>query len=99
MLVVFVDAVHDMARTRPYMDQWEMLWRKGGPTIQTRGTAASQLGWAVVGGGFVVGLPLLGAYVSRAKKREIPEGYVLVTFFGPIGLIVALCLPSNPQGP
>jgi hypothetical protein len=44
---------------------------------------------------FLATLPLLGAYVSHAKRRGIAEGFVLVAFFGPLDLIVALCLPTN----
>ena len=39
-------------------------------------------------------LPPLGAYVSHAKGRGIAEGFVLVTFFSCLGLIVVLCLPT-----
>ena len=43
-------------------------------------------------------LPLLGAYISQAKRQGLAEGYNLVTFFGPIDLIVSLCLPTNREG-
>ena len=54
------------------------------------------IGGAFIIAFFLVTLPFLGAFISHAKGRERAEGYVLVTFFGPIGLIVALCLPRNP---
>jgi hypothetical protein len=47
--------------------------------------------------GFIASLPLLGSYISYAKHRGPAEGYGLVTFFGPLGLIVALCLPTNRE--
>jgi hypothetical protein len=55
------------------------------------------LGYAVIIGFFMLSLPFLGAFVSHAKRRGLAEGYDLVTFFGPIGLIVALCLPTNRE--
>jgi hypothetical protein len=68
-------------------------------TYVTLRQARSALGTSVILAFFVVTLPLLGAFTSHVKGRGIAEGYDLVTFFGPIGLVVALCLPSNPRRP
>ena len=67
-------------------------------TIQARGGSSVQLVLTLIIAFLLVTMPLLGAFISHAKRRGLAEGYILVTFFGPIGLIVALCLPTNRKG-
>jgi hypothetical protein len=79
---------------------YEVAFRRGEfARTQPNGTADAEAGMALIIAFFAIALPPLGAFISHAKKRGLTEGYILVTFFGPIGLIVALCLPNRPQGP
>jgi len=38
-----------------------------------------------------------GSYISSTKNRPQIEGAILGAVFGPFGLIVAACLPSNSR--
>jgi len=67
----------------------------GNRFIQDRDSALSVFGYAMLAGFLVMSMPLLGAYISYAKRRGLAEGYNLVTFFSCIGLVVALSLPTN----
>ena len=78
--------------------QHAIVVKDGHPFIQSRTDALSSLGTTMIVFFLVGSLPLLGAYISHAKGRGLAEGYNLVTFFGPIGLIVGLCLPTNREG-
>jgi hypothetical protein len=39
-----------------------------------------------------------GAYVAIQKNRDWMEGSVMAVLFGPFGLIVEACLPTNQKG-
>jgi hypothetical protein len=43
---------------------------------------------------FLVCAPF-GAHVARAKGRSIAEGVIFTMFFGPLGLIIVACLPTQ----
>jgi hypothetical protein len=57
---------------------------------------ASQL--AMIGGGifYLLVTGLAGSYVSFEKGRSGWEGFLFGVFFGPIGLVVAACMPTAP---
>jgi hypothetical protein len=63
--------------------------------VQIRSDALLSFGFSLTAVFFVGSIPLLGSYASYAKRRGLAEGYDLSTFFGPLGLIVMLCLPAN----
>ena len=41
-------------------------------------------------------VPLLGAFVSMAKRRNIAEGYSLASIFSFFGVLIAALMPTNP---
>ena len=57
---------------------------------------AAQL--AMIGGGifYLLVTGIAGSYVSFEKGRSGWEGFLFGVFFGPIGLVVAACMPTAP---
>ena len=94
----FIQVAHQTQRWGPSPEGELEIFRLPGqlPTISPLGTAAGHVISSITFAFFVIMLPFLGAFISCAKGRGRAEGYSLVTFFGPIGLIVALCLPRDP---
>jgi hypothetical protein len=99
LLLAIYGAFQDLQQTQRWDSRLEIglddFW--GTPTaIKPRGTAVGKVVTSVAVAFCWAVLPFLGAFISNAKGRGRAEGYNLVTFFGPIGLIVALCLPRSP---
>ena len=96
LLGTFVD---DLRIVHQIGDQpYAMIIRDGHTTVQDRDSALKEFGSSIILLFFAAALPLLGAYVSHAKRRGFAEGYILSSFFCCIGLIVVLCLPTVRKG-
>ena len=50
----------------------------------------------VAGLAYLTACGVAGCYVSAQRNRSCGEGFLLAAIFGPMGLIVAACLPELP---